>query len=123
MWKGLAGLLGRLLWSQRNRIVPLSDADLRAIARAVCDGRPFSVVLGDARDRVEELGAKLDDTLDARIVDALGDELLRLRWPAQLDELATRATDVHDEMAAAEARGLAKGRAVRGADDPDSGEE
>lgn len=94
MWRIFATVAKRLLWSQRNRILRLDDEELRAIARvAVGDGkRPFSLVLAEARERVELAGAKVDDAMDARLVDALDVQLLLVRIPAQLDELV-RSTE------------------------------
>lgn len=93
MWRILSTLAKRVLWSQRNRVIRISDDELRSIARAVIgDGkRPFSVVLSEARERVEATGARLDDALDARLVDALDVELALVRLPEQLAELE-RAT-------------------------------
>jgi DNA polymerase III delta prime subunit len=98
MWRILKTLAKRLLWSQRNRIMRLTDDELRAIARiAVGDGkRPFSVILAEARERVELTGARLDDAMDERLVNALDAQLALVRMPEQFEQLETAVKKIAD---------------------------
>ncbi len=99
MWK-LLDIAGRLIERAFTRREPvrLSDEQLRTIAREhIGDGnRPFSVVLSECRERVQLTGAALDDNLDARLVNAIDNELCAIRLPAELAKLEQKMRDVVD---------------------------
>jgi hypothetical protein len=102
VWRILKTLAKRLLWSQRNRLMRLTDDELRAIARiAVGDGkRPFSVMLAEARERVELQGARLDDAMDERLVNALDAQLALVRMPEQFEQIETAVKKIADAFEA-----------------------
>lgn len=111
MWRIFTKLAGGALrWvigEAVDRVTKPSDTQLRAIARAIVgDGRrPFSVVLAEARDRIEAIGATLTDDLDRRLVDAIDHALAIVRLPDRLADMAKSVEAIESEFEAAERRG------------------
>lgn len=114
MLREVISIVGRwVIGKARARVARLTDEQLRAIARAVigAGARPLAPMLADARAMATAAGVELSDELERRLVEALANELARLRIPGQLDDLADKAQDVVDEFDAARKRGEAVTRA------------
>ncbi len=89
MWRILGSIGRRLFYRYQNKVIPITDSELESVARFVVGNgkRPFSVVWAEGRAELIRLGARLDDKLDARLVDALDVQLALVRLPEKLDEL------------------------------------
>ena len=98
MWQLFNALARRVFWWKRNIIIRISDEELRSIARRCVGGgkRPLSVVLSEARELLEWTGAELDDALDARLLNAIDNELAVVRLPERLDEMERSMRGVVD---------------------------